>query len=163
MKTLLGIHPTTSVQDVGLLLARLCLGAVMIAHGWQKLDGQGFTATADGFGAMGIPLPEAAAAYAIVVELVGGALLIAGLLTPVVSVLVAADMAGAYWYVHRDGGFFAADGGYEFVMVLALFALTLAAFGAGRLSFDRFLFGGRAAPAAGDTVVVDDREVLSRR
>lgn len=160
MKTLLGIHATTLRQDVGLLALRVVLGAVLIAHGWQKLDSQGFGPTADGFGAMGIPAPEAAAAYAIGVELVGGALLVLGALTPLVGLLVAADMAGAFWYVHRDA-FFANEGGYEFVLTLGVLGLGLAALGAGRLSVDRLLAGTPTAPVAVETQSGRE-DVLSR-
>ncbi|MDO9455940.1 DoxX family protein [Nocardioides sp.] len=151
MKTLLGIHPSSLRQDAGLLVLRVVLGVVMIAHGWQKLDGQGFGATADGFDALGIPLPDAAAAYAIGIELVGGVLLLLGALTPLVGLLVAADMAGAFWYVHRDA-FFANEGGYELVLVLGAIGLALAATGAGRLSLDGLLAGRSttASPTASD-------------
>ncbi|MFB9313615.1 DoxX family protein [Nocardioides plantarum] len=164
MKHVLGIQPTTLRTDLGLLGLRLVLGVVMIAHGWQKLDTQGFTATADGFDAMGIPAPEAAAAYAIGVELVGGALLLVGVLTPLVGLLVAADMAGAFWYVHRDA-FFATEGGYEFVLVLGVLGAALAATGAGRLSVDRLLVPTPApdAGATGSDASAGQREdVLSR-
>ncbi len=58
-----------------------------------------------------------------------------GALTPVVGVLWALNMAGAWWFVHRDA-FFASDGGYELVLALAVLGLVLAATGAGRLSVD---------------------------
>ena len=150
MKHVLGVQPTTARTDLGLLGLRLVLGVVLIAHGWQKLDGQGFTATADGFAAMGIPAPEAAAAYAIGVELVGGALLLLGALTPLVGLLVVGDMAGAFWYVHRDA-FFSTEGGYEFVLVLGVLGAVLAATGAGRLSVDRLLVRTPSTGATGAT------------
>ena len=139
------IHPrTTPLADVGLLVGRLALGAVMIAHGLQKLDQGGFSGTADGFAAMGIPAASAAAAFAIAVEVGGGILILLGALTPVVGVLWAANMAGAWWYVHRDA-FFAAEGGYELVMVLGALGLLLAATGPGRLSVDALLTRNRGA------------------
>ena len=138
MKLPFGNLSTTPAQDVMLLVARLALGAVMIAHGWQKLDQGGLGGTADGFEAMGIPLAPAAAAFAIAIEVGGGVLVLLGALTPVVGVLWALNMAGAWWFVHRDA-FFAADGGYELVLVLGVLGLVLAVTGAGRLSVDRFL------------------------
>lgn len=138
MKLPFGNLSTTPAQDVGLLVARLALGAVMIAHGWQKLDQGGLGGTADGFEAMGIPLAPAAAVFAIAIEIGGGVLVLLGALTPVVGVLWALNMAGAWWFVHRDA-FFAADGGYELVLVLGVLGLVLAVTGAGRLSVDRFL------------------------
>jgi putative oxidoreductase len=136
VKTLLFRPLPTAAQDLALLVARVLLGVVLIAHGWQKLDQQGFGATADGFGAMGIPLPDAAAAFAIAVELIGGALLVLGFLTPLVGVLVAADMAGAFWYVHRGTEVFSSEGGWELVAVLGALGLALACVGAGRISVD---------------------------
>ena len=138
MKLLFGNRSTTPAQDIALLVARLALGAVMIAHGWQKLDQGGLGGTADGFAAMGIPLAPAAAAFAIAIEIGGGVLVLLGALTPVVGVLWALNMAGAWWFVHRDA-FFAGEGGYELVMVLGALGLVLAGTGAGRLSVDALL------------------------
>jgi putative oxidoreductase len=137
-----GNRSTTPAQDLVLLLARLALGAVMIAHGWQKLDQGGLGGTADGFEAMGIPVAPAAAAFAIAIELGGGVLTVLGALTPVVGVLWALNMAGAWWFVHRDA-FFVAEGGYELVLVLGALGLVLAVTGAGRLSVDHLLTAKR--------------------
>ena len=138
MKLPFATRSTSPAQDVVLLFARLALGAVMIAHGWQKLDQGGLGGTADGFAAMGIPVAPASAAFAIALEIGGGALVLLGALTPVVGVLWALNMAGAWWFVHRDA-FFTADGGYEQVLVLGALGLVLAATGSGRLSVDHLL------------------------
>ncbi|MBS2940359.1 DoxX family protein [Nocardioides sp. J2M5] len=127
--------PRRALVDVALLVGRVALGSVMLAHGLQKLDQGGLAGTADGFAAMGIPAPTASAAFALAVELGGGVLLLLGALTPVVGVLWALNMAGAWWFVHRDA-FFATDGGYELVLALAVLGLVLAATGPGRLSVD---------------------------
>src|SRR5918992_4771718 len=142
LKTTLRMNTASASTDLALLLARIGLGGILMAHGWQKLDEQGISGTAAGFDAMGIPLPEAAAYFATYVELVGGALLIAGLLTPLVGLLVIGNMAGAVWYVHPGNGGFAGGGGYELVAVIALLALTLAAAGARRGSLDGLIAGG---------------------
>ncbi len=143
LKTTLRMNTASATSDVALLLARLGLGGVLIAHGWQKHDEQGVSDTAAGFDAMGIPFPEAAAHYATYVELLGGALLVIGLLTPVAGLLVVGDMGGAFWFAHRGNGVFAGEGGYELVAVIGLLALTLAAVGAGRLSLDALIAGGK--------------------
>jgi putative oxidoreductase len=148
LKTTLPTHAPPALQDVVLLLSRIGLGVVLIAHGWQKLDDQGIEGTAAGFEAMGVPFPEAAAHYATWVELVGGALLVVGLLTPLIGLLVAADMAGAFWYAHREGGVFVAEGGWALVAMIGLLGLTLAGVGAGRLSLDRWISGARAQDGA---------------
>lgn len=134
MKRLL--NPPAPTADVGLLLARVILGVILVAHGGQKFFDQGLDNVATGFEGMGIPAASLAAAFAAVVEFGGGVLLIVGALTPLVGVLVAADMAGAFWFAHREAGLFAADGGWELVAVIGALALTLAAAGAGRYSVD---------------------------
>lgn len=69
------------VRDIGLLLARVLLGAVLIVHGGQKLFVNGVDGTGAFFESVGVPAAQAAAAFAGAVELVGGILLVLGLLT----------------------------------------------------------------------------------
>lgn len=132
-----------ATRDGALLLVRLILGVVLIAHGWQKFNTFTIDGTAANFDAMGVPVPEAAALFAACVELGGGALLIIGLLTPIAGALVVANMAGAYWFAHRENGVFAGEGGWELVAVIAAAAVALIAVGPGRLSVDHAL-GSRA-------------------
>ena len=58
-----------------------------------------------------------------------------------VAALLAVDMLGALFLVHASAGVFAANGGYELVLLLAAAAFALALTGAGRVSVDRALFG----------------------
>ncbi|MBU2698189.1 DoxX family protein [Pimelobacter sp. 30-1] len=135
MKRLL--HPLPALaQDSALLAARLLVGVVLIAHGWQKLDEYTLAGTAASFDDMGVPAARAAATFAAFVEVGGGALLIVGLLTPVAALLVALDMAGAWYFAHRDAGIFVTEGGGELVMVIAAVVLAIGAIGAGRFSLD---------------------------
>ena len=143
-------RPVRATQDLVLLLARVGLGVVFVAHGWQKFRTNGLAGTAAGFEKMGIPAPTPSAYFATAVELIGGVALIVGALTAVAGVLLAVNMAGALLFVHASNGVFAAEGGWELVVTLALLSLTLAAVGAGRYSVDAFLnrSGSRAkAPA----------------
>jgi len=135
----------SQAKDVALLIARVVIGVVFIAHGLQKLTGGGVGGTAKGFAMMGIPAPTLSALYAIVVELAGGLALIAGALVPLVSVLLILDMAGAFWFVHASKGFFAETGGFEYVLVLAIICLVFAATGSGRYGLDAAI-GRRRAP-----------------
>lgn len=123
-----------ALRDPALLLARLVVGAVFMAHGWQKIGQNGLAATTEGFVGMGIPLAEIAAPVVAVVELLGGALLILGLLTSVAGLALAVDMAVAAFMVHLGGGIFVTDGGWELVGALGAAALMLAAVGPGRLA-----------------------------
>ena len=135
------------VRDVVLLVARVLVGIVLLAHGWQKFATYGIEGTAGSFAQMGVPLPVVSAAFAAVVELVGGAALLLGAATVVAGLLVVLEMLGAFLLVHVGNGVFVADGGYELVGVIAAAALLLAAVGAGRYSVDGVLAGRRPVTA----------------
>ncbi|MEU4606462.1 DoxX family protein [Kribbella sp. NPDC023972] len=142
---------TAAARDLVLLLSRIGLGVVFIAHGWQKFQTNGLDRTAAGFEQMGVPAPTLSAYYATAIELLGGVALILGVLTPVVGVLLALDMVGALAFVHLSNGIFVANGGWELVGVLGLLSLTLAVVGAGRVSLDNIFSrssSGRAKVAA---------------
>ena len=144
-------RPVHASRDLVLLIARVGLGVVFIAHGWQKFRTNGLDGTAAGFEQMGVPAPTLSAYYAAAVELIGGAALVLGVLTTVAGVLLALDTAGAFLFVHMSNGVFVADGGWELVVVLGLFSLALAAIGAGRFSVDNTLTrstAGRATVSA---------------
>lgn len=133
--------------DVVAFLARIGVGVVFIAHGWQKIEA-GITATGRSFDDMGVPAPTVSAAYASFVELLGGAALIAGIGLPVAGTLLFLDMAGAFVFVHTDQGLFLVDetkikNGYELVLVLGLASLLFALGGGGRLTLDTWLSGRR--------------------
>ncbi|TDD36289.1 DoxX family protein [Actinomadura sp. KC06] len=131
------------LYDVVAVLARLGVGLVFMAHGWQKIEA-GITATGRSFDDLGVPLPTAAAVYAAFAELLGGAALIAGLALPVTGLLLFADMVGAFVFVHAGEGLFLVDGttvenGYELVLVLGLASLLFAAGAGGRLTLDQWI------------------------
>ncbi|MDG3012239.1 DoxX family protein [Rhodococcus sp. D2-41] len=130
-------------RSVVVLLARVGLGVIFFAHGWQKFFTWGIDGTQASFDKMGAPLPDVSAVLAATVELVGGAALIVGLAVPVFAVLLFLDMLGAYFIVHAGHGIFIGGGGYELVLGLGTGALLLAVTGAGRFSVDQLL-GSRA-------------------
>ncbi|WET80544.1 DoxX family protein [Amycolatopsis sp. QT-25] len=125
-------------KDVALLLGRIGVGVVFLAHGLQKWE-KGIDGTAKFFEQTGIPLPTLAAIFAIAVEIVGGILFIVGFLTPLVGLGFVVVSVGALLSVHLDNGL-TGQGGYEFVLVLAVTGLALG-FNAGKLSLDHVLFG----------------------
>ncbi|KNH22270.1 membrane protein [Arthrobacter sp. ZBG10] len=120
---------------------RIVLGFIFAAHGWQKFNEWTIAGTQASFGKMGVPAAEIAAPAVAVLELAGGIALILGILTRVVAALLVIDMLGALFLVHASAGVFAANGGYELVLLLAAAAFTLALTGPGRVSLDRALFG----------------------
>jgi putative oxidoreductase len=135
------------MTSIALLIARIGLGVVFIAHGWQKLDELGVDAVGAGFAKMGVPAPELSAYFSTFVELIGGALLLVGAFTAVAGVLLALNMLGAFLIVHIDKGVFVTEGGYELVVALGVGSLLLAVFGAGKFSVDGLL--GRKVGRAG--------------
>jgi putative oxidoreductase len=139
------------MTSLTLLIARIGLGIVFIAHGWQKFDEMGVKAVGAGFTKMGVPAPELAAYYSTFAELVGGAALLVGALTAVAGLLLVGDMLGAFLIVHIEKGVFVGEGGYELVVALGVGALLLAVFGAGKYSVDGLLGRkvGRAGALAG--------------
>ncbi len=113
-------------------------------HGYQELFENGISATQTGFDGMGAPLPDITAVLVTFLELAGGFALIVGVLTRILGLLLAIDMAAAFLIVHQENGFFAANGGFELVFLLAGAALALALTGPGAYAIDSVLsFGGR--------------------
>lgn len=125
------------LTDLALLVARVSLGIILIAHGWQKFDEWTIAGTGESFAGMGVPAPSITAGVVTFAELVGGALLILGVLTPLVALLNVISMLSALFLVHLEAGIFVDAGGYE--LVLAIFAglIILTFRGAGRFSVDR--------------------------
>lgn len=140
MRTLLHPARTTPVlTDIALLVTRVLLGVVLIAHGWQKFDEYTIDGTAESFEGMGIPAPAVAAVFATFVELVGGIALVIGLLTPVFAALAALTFVGAFVFVHAGNGIFVDQGGSELVLALIAGLVVLIALGAGRISVDHLI------------------------
>lgn len=111
--------------DLALLLVRLGVGLVFVAHGWQKLDGM--EGTVAFFGSIGL---SAFWAYLVAwVELIGGIAMLAGLYTNWAGLLLAIVMLVAITMLKFSKGFL---GGYEFDLVLFLASLSIVFSGPGR-------------------------------
>lgn len=130
-----------SARDFALLFARLALGVIFVAHGWQKFFQQGLEYTSGQFAGFGVPQPEVSAAIIAGVELIAGAALVLGLLTPLAGILLAIDMVGAFYFVHATNGVFVMQGGWELVVGLCAGVVLIAVVGAGRFSLDHALGG----------------------
>lgn len=137
---------THRTLDFGLLLIRLALGTVMVAHGAQKLFTFGYGGVVGGMTQMGLPAPQIAAALIIAAEFGGGLLVMAGLLTRFAAAAFAFAMLVATVQVHLAAGFFLPNG-YEFTLMLGLTSLGLAFTGAGRFSIDALIGRSRRTPA----------------
>jgi putative oxidoreductase len=127
------------IRSAGILVARIGLGVVFLAHGLQKFQQSGWAGPKAGFEMMEVPLPTVSAFVVTWLEILGGIALIAGVLTPIIGALFFLDMLGALFVTHIDNGIWVADGGYELVLSLGMGALLLAVVGAGKFSVDGVL------------------------
>jgi putative oxidoreductase len=127
------------------LIARVALGAVMLPHGAQKtlgwFGGYGFGGTM-GFFTQQMHIPALFAFLAIAAESVGALALIAGVLSRVAALGVAAVMAVAIAMVHAPNGFFMnwygsqKGEGIEYHLLALGLALIVMIHGGGKASAD---------------------------
>lgn len=129
------------LQPLALLIMRLALGAVMLAHGSQKVFGNlhNFSHMVSGMG-----MPAWLAYVAAFTEFVGGILILAGFFTRPVAFAMCVDMSVAIWKVHLHNGLTGSQGrpGYELPLALFSLAFALIFFGAGPIAIDHVLRGG---------------------
>lgn len=147
------------LRDLALLIARLGLGAILVLHGWRRWQEQGLQQQVDYLQQFATPYPTVAAWGAVLLELVGGAFLIVGALTPLVALAILAEQVLIVCYTNWYKGYYLLDaegryvGGYEYTVTLGLLALLLMVFGGGRIAVDGMF---RRAPAEADERV-DER------
>ncbi|MDN6156280.1 MAG: DoxX family protein [Corynebacterium casei] len=134
------------VESAGFLIARIILGSVLIAHGWQKFNEWTIAGTTEAFNGMGVPAAGIAAPIASVVELVGGILILIGLITRIAAGLVVLQMIGAgIWGGHFASGVMIDGNGWELVMTIAAGAVIFLTAGPGQYAADRFIFKNKEA------------------
>jgi putative oxidoreductase len=127
------------------------VGLIFVAHGAQKLFGEGFGGVAGMMEGLGMPAPSLAAVALILVELLGGAALILGLFTRLAAVPLAFSMLVATLLVHLPNGFFSSSGGIEYTLLLTVACVALAMTGPGEAALDRAL-AWRGIPLTGEKV-----------
>lgn len=71
-----GLFDSRPFQDYGPLLARLLFSALWVIYGFQKLTG--FEGLADTIASRGLPLPQVLAVITVLVEFVGGLMVLTG-------------------------------------------------------------------------------------
>lgn len=126
--------------DLAMLVLRLWLAAVMIAHGVNHL--RSLEGTANWFASVGFRKAPLQARLSAVGEVAIGAGLAVGLLTSLAAAGLVATMVVAFWSIHRFAGFFVfnrPDEGYEYVLTLVVAATALAVVGPGEVSLDAVL------------------------
>ncbi len=126
------------LQPLALLVMRLALGAVMVAHGYHKVFG-GLSHHIQVVSGLG--LPGWLAYLSAFTEFFGGILIILGLFTRAAAFAVCVNMSVAIAKVHFHNGL-TGDKGYEFPLALAALAFALIFFGGGPMAFDHVRGGG---------------------
>jgi putative oxidoreductase len=141
--------------DVSLLVLRVIVGAVFVAHGAQKLfgvwGGQGLAATVaappDGMGPIG---------YLVTIgEFFGGVGLIVGFLTRFSAASLIVIMIGAIAMVHGKNGFLLQNGGFEYNLALIGLLVPIFLCGAGRFSIGRYLPLPKSAKTGRPVIVLE--------
>jgi putative oxidoreductase len=150
------------------------VGGIFFAQGWQKLEA-GLTATSGQFAQLGAPMPGFWAAAAMLIELIGGTLLIAGLAVPAVGLLLFAEALAVFILTAGDAGLPLTGGSVTLIVALGAASVLLAVGGAGRVSVDHMVVIKRreaeeaddfAAEAEADEVLAalrDPRASAARR
>jgi len=141
-------------RDLALLVLRLALGTIMMAHGSQKMlgwfDGPGPQGFVGWMSSMGVPAPFAW--LAMLVELVGGVCVLLGVFARLAALGFAVNMLVAMFMVHWKNGFFLGGPGgpgieYVFMLLAASLAIAIAGPGAYAVApqFEARLFSPRRA------------------
>jgi putative oxidoreductase len=128
------------LQPLALLVLRLVLGAIMIAHGYHKVWG-GFHHHMEMVGSLGIPRWMSYLSAG--TEFFGGIGIVLGLFTRFFSLAFFIEMCVAIWKVHFKNGLIG-PGGFEFPLALAAIAFALMCFDGGPWAAT---FSGRSGAA----------------
>ncbi len=127
-------------MQLGLALLRMIIGGLFMGHGLQKLagwfGGHGVKGTGAFFESIGLEPGAAQARAAGAAETGGGALIAAGLATPLGAAALSGTMITAIRKVHAPKGPWVAEGGYEYNLVLLAAVFAICEAGPGKLSLD---------------------------
>lgn len=142
------------------------MGGIFFANGWHKLEA-GLNATAEQFTSLGASGPYVWAATTMLTELIGGALLVAGLAVAACGLLLFAEALAVFILASGEVGLPLTGGDAKLIVALGAASILLAVGGAGRLSVDHMVVIKRreaeaaedfAAEAEADDVIAALRE-----
>jgi putative oxidoreductase len=164
-------------MNLGRVLARTVVGGLFIGHGTQKwfgwFDGPGLDKAEQMMGSLSLEPRRANAVAASATETVGGAMLVAGALTPVAATGLIATMLTAIRTVHLKNGLWSSNGGYEFNLALIAGLLAIVDGGPGSPSVDgalgiedtgpRWALAALVGGAVGSTLVIEAGRRMAAR
>ena len=129
-------------DPIALPLLRLTMGLILVPHGCQKLfgwfGGLGFEKFTEIFDKIGWHPAVFWVALVALTESVGGLLLAFGFLTRFAAAAILIFMINAVWATSAKG-FFWAQGGMEYPILIGIVALVFLIKGGGRFSVDHTL------------------------
>jgi len=114
-------------RAITLNLLRIMTGFLFVPHGAQKL-----------FGVLGRPAVPLVSWFGLagVLEFFGGLAILLGLFTRRVALVLAGEMAVAYWWMHGQRAFLPIANGGELAVLYCFIFLLLWTHGGGRFSID---------------------------
>ncbi len=124
-KSFFDITSTAKKPDLGLLIIRLAIGVIFVAHGWQKFGNMEATITFF----TTISLAPFFAYLVAAVEFLGGIAMILGVWTHLAGLLLAIVMLVAIIILKAKTGLV---GGYELDLILLASALGISMLGPGK-------------------------------
>jgi putative oxidoreductase len=132
-------------QDLGLLLLRAAVGAILVAHGLQKAfgiwGGQGLDSFKNSLSDMGYQHADVLTYVAAGTQMAAGVLLVLGLFTPLAAAAALAYVVNglaANVAAQHNAGYirFFLPGGYEYQILLTVALVAIILVGPGRYGFD---------------------------
>ena len=122
-------------QDLALMVARIATGAILMVHGWTRWS-DGVPKQVQILTDLKVPYPEIFAWGTIAFEVIGGALLVFGLVTPVLGLVLLVEQVMIISFAKWRLGPHIANDGYEYNLALACLGLIFLTFGSGRAGVD---------------------------
>ena len=138
------VSDSARLRGFGLLVLRIVVGVTFFAHGWLKFHGMGMPGTTGFFTSLGIPNAALMAWVVVLVEMLGGIVLILGIFTLPAGLLLTVDMIGVLLTAKR-GASLIGPKSYELELNLLAAAFALALAGPGMFSLSQLLRGKQSS------------------
>ncbi len=146
------------LRSFGLLVARIGVGGIMIAHGYVRWQIQGIEKQTAYLTQFGTPYPEVAAWGSTIFEIVGGVFLVVGALTPLIGLglLIQQVLTISYTNYSKSWNLMTLDGaayngGFEYNVALGVLGLLFLVMGGGAAAIDRLFKRSKTDDDVDDT------------